>query len=622
MLLASPYFAGCSAKTDLGPDHMTGILSKAETLPESGEQKIMFLDSSFRKIDKPTALDRIRYYSFKTSHFGRTQDYMKGLIYADSIISLTEEYAGNSEMARWLASAYLSKGNFFLLMGRYDECLFYFAQGRQIMLEKAPDNCKSSGYLGQIANALFAQRHYQAAASYYLQACTEDTLCYENEFVKFTYKQSNLDNVGICYSRLNMWDSASVFYDSTLKIIHDNEYRFPRRAEYMQIAKAVVWGNQAGYFTHLGKYNLAESLYIKSTKIIPVDDSKFAQTLRLDFAELYRIKGDTNKEVSVLNEVGNSLKRLPGDQLLQRYYLAMAQYHERQNEKGKSNIYLNQYALLSDSIHKRDELFRTMDVNAQLDNRYQKALNENLEKDNKLKKIYIVAFALLAVLSVVIFSLLFINHRKTNLLNRKLDLEAERERISKELHDDLGSSLTSMQILAKKLMASSGEQHQEILNNIVNITDGSIDQMGEIIWMLNDTTGSLGGLIAHLRAYMADYIQTTGLQLSLDFKNNCKEDCHLSNAQRRNLLLVFKEIFHNVVKHARATEFSLDCTSEDQSIYFVAHDNGIGLSPNDPGAGRGIGHIKTRIEDIGGNVLFHSHSGVEIKISIPKIPRK
>jgi hypothetical protein len=56
-----------------------------------------------------------------------------------------------------------------------------------------------------------------------------------------------------------MWDSARIFYDSTLKIIYDNEYRFPRRAEYMQLAKAVVWGNQAGYFTHLGKYNLAES---------------------------------------------------------------------------------------------------------------------------------------------------------------------------------------------------------------------------------------------------------------------------------------------------------------------------------------------------------------------------
>jgi signal transduction histidine kinase len=188
----------------------------------------------------------------------------------------------------------------------------------------------------------------------------------------------------------------------------------------------------------------------------------------------------------------------------------MCDKNERKVEYLSERIYVQ----LSDSIRKRDELFGTMDVNAQLDNRYQKTLNENPEKDNKLKRIYIVAFAMLAVLSVVIFSQLFINHRKTNLLNRELDLEAERERISKELHDDLGSSLTSMQILAKRLLTLSGGQHQEILNNIVNITDGSIDQMGEIIWMLNDTTGTLGGLIAHLRVYMADYIQTTGLQLS------------------------------------------------------------------------------------------------------------
>src|SRR6185295_11123731 len=185
MLAASLFLISCSTKTELGSNKIDGILAKLDTLPEGGAQKILFLDSSFRKIDKPNVSDRIQYYSFKSTYYSRTQDFVKGLNYVDSVIMLAEKNEDNSEMARWLGTAYLSKGNLLLSMGRYDECLFYFAQGRQIMLEKAPDNCKSSGYLGQIANALFAQGHYQAAASYYLQAGTEDTLCYENEFVKF-----------------------------------------------------------------------------------------------------------------------------------------------------------------------------------------------------------------------------------------------------------------------------------------------------------------------------------------------------------------------------------------------------------------------------------------------------
>jgi signal transduction histidine kinase/ligand-binding sensor domain-containing protein len=203
--------------------------------------------------------------------------------------------------------------------------------------------------------------------------------------------------------------------------------------------------------------------------------------------------------------------------------------------------------------------------------------------------------------------------------SKEMALKTERERISQELHDDLGSGLTSIRLLAKGVIA---KQHSDgktaaMLQNIAKISGELIDQMSEIVWLMNHMHDTMNGLLAHLRVYMADYLQRTGIALGLHFQNAIQADNHITGQQRRSILLVVKEAFHNVVKHSGATDFSITCSADKDAVKVVISDNGIGLPEHISLTGNGLNNIKKRIASINGTVQFETDSGTRITIIIP-----
>ncbi len=204
-------------------------------------------------------------------------------------------------------------------------------------------------------------------------------------------------------------------------------------------------------------------------------------------------------------------------------------------------------------------------------------------------------------------------------ISKEMALKSERERISQELHDDLGSGLTSIRLLAKGVIA---KQHTDsktsgMLQSIAKISGELIDQMSEIVWLMNHMDGTMNGLLAHLRVYMADYLQRTGIALRLHFQNGIQGDNPITGEQRRSILLVVKEAFHNVVKHSGATDFSIECSADKRAVKVVISDNGIGLPEPISRTGNGLTNIKKRMASINGTVLFETAAGTRIILTIP-----
>ncbi|MBX3253980.1 MAG: hypothetical protein KF862_07545 [Chitinophagaceae bacterium] len=202
--------------------------------------------------------------------------------------------------------------------------------------------------------------------------------------------------------------------------------------------------------------------------------------------------------------------------------------------------------------------------------------------------------------------------------SKQIALKSERERISQELHDDLGSGLTSIRLLSSSVSAHpNSPRAPQMLADIGKVSGELIDQMSEIIWVLNHSDDSFNGLIAHLRIYMASYLQRIDLPMRLDIQSNMQEDIHITSTQRRNILLVAKEAFHNTVKHSRATVFSIQCGTIGQNILqIVISDNGIGIPEGLPTTGNGLNNIKRRISSINGEVKFDNNNGTNITINI------
>ncbi|MBS1669084.1 MAG: hypothetical protein JST58_17035 [Bacteroidetes bacterium] len=203
---------------------------------------------------------------------------------------------------------------------------------------------------------------------------------------------------------------------------------------------------------------------------------------------------------------------------------------------------------------------------------------------------------------------------------KELALKSERERIALELHDNLGSGLTSIRLLSKSIVAKPYQEKTtpKLLGNIEKISGELIDQMSEIIWLMNHMDDTINGLIAYTRNYLADYIQRANLPLQMHFENNIKSDCYINGITQRNLLLVLKEAFHNVVKHSNATSFTISFNETDSLIKVSIWDNGIGIPKDISPNGNGINNMTKRITSINGKIDFKVDGGTHINIQIPK----
>ena len=203
---------------------------------------------------------------------------------------------------------------------------------------------------------------------------------------------------------------------------------------------------------------------------------------------------------------------------------------------------------------------------------------------------------------------------------KELALKSERERIALELHDNLGSGLTSIRLLSKSIVSKPYQEKStpKLLGNIEKISGELIDQMSEIIWLMNHMDDTINGLIAYTRNYLADYVQRADLPLQMHFENNITSDCYINGITRRNLLLVLKEAFHNVVKHSNATSLNISFNETNKLIKINIWDNGIGIPKDISPNGNGINNMSKRITSINGRIDFEVNAGTHINIQIPK----
>jgi len=204
-------------------------------------------------------------------------------------------------------------------------------------------------------------------------------------------------------------------------------------------------------------------------------------------------------------------------------------------------------------------------------------------------------------------------------LDRQLMLERERTRISQDMHDDVGASLTRITILselAKNNPDTVGETRQW-LSQISDTSRGVMEEMSQIIWALNPKNDTLEGLIAYIRRFATEYLEPTSIACIFDLPETLP-NLPLTVEVRRNIYLVVREALHNVVKHAGATKVKISLTPQppllqgkgEKSFTLTIRDNGKGF---DPAAlefpGNGIVNMKKRMQEIGGELKIKSTTG-------------
>ena len=255
-----------------------------------------------------------------------------------------------------------------------------------------------------------------------------------------------------------------------------------------------------------------------------------------------------------------------------------------------------------------------------------------------LRRLLFIVAALLAVLtaSVVWITqlrrkveqrtvLLEREHARRERAERDHAVEMERSRIARDLHDDLGASLTEIRVLASTGLrtAAPDEKSLPILNRISEKVRTLVSALDVIVWAVNPEANSLQSLADYLSTYAEDFLERAGITCRFKIPMEMPE-MKVDGRVRHDLFLAVKETLNNIVRHAQATEVELHLRVENKMLAMDIVDNGCGFDLNAASEqGHGLQNIPQRLARLGGSGEINSAPGhgttVRMRLLLPKL---
>ncbi|MBK9148708.1 MAG: hypothetical protein IPM12_12940 [Flavobacteriales bacterium] len=215
--------------------------------------------------------------------------------------------------------------------------------------------------------------------------------------------------------------------------------------------------------------------------------------------------------------------------------------------------------------------------------------------------------------TLLILALIYIAHRLR--LRQQLRVVRLRERIARDLHDEIGSTLSSVALygaVAKKKIAAISPESGRLLERISEGTTHAMESMNDIVWTVNASKDSVADMAQRMQSYATQMCEARGV--TLDFHVDAALlDGKLDMDKRKNIYLLFKEAVNNAMKYAECTSITVRITGVVDGFMLTVSDDGRGFVPYaDTGnglGGNGLDNMRKRAADAGGTCTITSQPG-------------
>jgi len=222
----------------------------------------------------------------------------------------------------------------------------------------------------------------------------------------------------------------------------------------------------------------------------------------------------------------------------------------------------------------------------------------------------------LIVLSIILYSM----HKYR--LNKLLEVEKTRNRIARDLHDEVSASITGIVYFADAMKTEAKEKETPVLKKLIGLISESATQiqesMSDIIWSINPDNDDWNVVLPKLRRYASDLCESKGIKYSIEIPDSFSGKS-LKMEQRHDFWLVFKEIVTNAVRHSSCSEIEIKLFNDSDYLCLTISDNGIGFNSEIPSANNGVKNIRSRSKTLGGTSEINTSigNGTQWKIKIP-----
>jgi signal transduction histidine kinase len=205
-------------------------------------------------------------------------------------------------------------------------------------------------------------------------------------------------------------------------------------------------------------------------------------------------------------------------------------------------------------------------------------------------------------------------------VKRRKDLEALRQRIASDLHDDIGSNLSSIALLAElgKTEVDDPGLVIEELTDIKATADKTIESMRDIVWLIRPGEETWAQMLTRFRETASKLLRAHEYTF---FVNGEAHDDRLPLEFKRDLFLIYKEVLNNIVRHAGATKVEIEIDCRRQRLQMRIADNGKGFNNLDQEfrEGNGLRNLRMRAQAIGGSLKVRSalNEGTTVQLMVP-----
>ncbi len=514
-----------------------------------------------------------------------------------------------------VAGAYNNIGSIYAEQGNYPEGLKNYLAALKIK-EEIGDKRGIANSNGNIGNIFSSQGNNPEALKYY--------------FASLKIKEEIGDKRGAINSYLNI---ANVYID-------ESNYPEALKNSITALKLSVETGDKNGISdsynkigninNNQGNYPEALSNYFAALKIREElgDKNGVAETLT-SIGQVYWKQKKNNKAYEYLNKGLSLSKEIGSLEFIKVCYDNLSAVDSAQGNFNKAFEHYKLFITYSDSLLNNENTKKIVTLQMNYDfSKKQDSLNvvqakkdlvvqKELNKQKLIRNGFIGGTILLLLLAGAAI-LFFIDRTKRK---RKKQMEEVRARISRDLHDDMGSTLQSISVMSEIARMKSTSNASESITIIEKIGIASremIDRMTDIVWAVNPKNDNFENIILHMRAFGGELL--AGKDIVLHF--NAERELNTVNLpmeNRKSFFLVYKEALNNTYKYSNAKNVNVEITKTYHTLKLVVEDDGVGFNMNEERlktGGNGLKNMNSRASELNGNISITSVIGHGTKISL------
>lgn len=572
-----------------------------------------------RRLDMELGLDSalvIVYNKLALIHRFRGE-YPEAINYYEAGISLAEQIGDTAEANQtrlFLGIIYKLQGNYEKALEIFMGTLPYYEQTDNLVILTPLDNC--------IGTIFYGQKEYEEALKHLNSALDASTKLGLQREVAI-----NLNYIGMVYRELGQFQEALQFQSRALRVYTEHGSKNDIGWTCNEIgntyaASGDLIQSQEYYNKALEIARTLEDNEIKSASLLGLGKTLIRQAGKSpseNSSQLYTMARTYLREaLDVSFEIGQK------DYIMNIYRL-LYEADSASGDVGSALTHFKSYTIYKDSLNDIETKKRI----AQLDYKFLRQQKEKeiavLAKENEIKSLQIKRQKMLrngilftAGLLILTGILIFRSIQLRRKLEKQQAVSAERERISEDLHDDVGSGLSKIILMLEVLNKEA--KSPGIKEKTRAISEESLElskNMSGVIWALNSRYDSLESLVAFIRKYAGDYFENTSMRFKMNAPSSFPP-LHLSSDQRSNIYFAVKEALHNIVKHANASLAEINVTYDGSLLSMTVRDNGCGLPSGELNRfGNGLSQMHKRMESIGGNFFLENREGTRITFTLP-----